>query len=302
MSKSTVFFKISDIIFHLPRNYHRYKEVKIEKNFVYDDRYGKYTRADLMYVDGDTPRPVFVYVHGGGFVKGDKRHRSTICQFFATKGYFVYNINYRLAPQYVYPAGTADVVNAANALLSLKDKYNLDLDNITISGDSAGGYYALAAVICSLNKQYADGVGAPQCKVKFSRFVGFCGAYDLEKVITKKTPLDVAVDVAHCLIGEKISGVEDLKKNALYPYINLIDYADGKLPECFLMYSTHDDFCGGQAETLRDKLRSLGVKVEEYAATGEKEGHCFHLLPYKPGSKKCMAAVGSYLEKAAKRQ
>ena len=49
MRKSRIFFKISDLIFHYPRNYKRYPSVTRINNLVYDDRFGNYTKADIYF-------------------------------------------------------------------------------------------------------------------------------------------------------------------------------------------------------------------------------------------------------------
>ncbi|NCC88612.1 MAG: alpha/beta hydrolase, partial [Clostridia bacterium] len=142
MHISRIFFKMSDLINHPLRNYKRDAAVKVERDLVFDGRFGKFTKADVYYIKGDAPRPVFVNVHGGGYVCGDKRYRSGIARLIAARGWFVINVNYRLAPKYKYPASTEDVINSLNFVNTLKDKYHLDLDKIVLSGDSAGGYYA----------------------------------------------------------------------------------------------------------------------------------------------------------------
>ena len=47
MNKACVFFKLSDLIMHYPRNYKKYPDIKRIKNFVYDESIGNYGKADL---------------------------------------------------------------------------------------------------------------------------------------------------------------------------------------------------------------------------------------------------------------
>ena len=126
MRKSRIFFKISDLIFHYPRNYKRYPSVTRINNLVYDDRFGNYTKADI-YFNKELKQgafPVFVNIHGGGFVRGDKRHRSAFAPILPiTAGLFITStIALRRLP---LPAGIEDTINALNYLHTLAENMTL---------------------------------------------------------------------------------------------------------------------------------------------------------------------------------
>lgn len=297
MNKACVFFKISDLVMHYPRNYKKYPDVTRVKNFVYDEKFGNFTRADLLYLTNQTSkRPIVVNVHGGGFVKGDKRHRRAICSEYARLGYFVYNVNYRTAPDYPLPNGCYDVVNAINKLPSLADEYSLDLNKIVFTGDSAGAFYAASAVLACVSEEYRKLLGVAEPLVKPTAFMGFCGAYRLGDILKRKTPLNIAASIADALMGEKCD-IKVVDKHPNFVYTDLIPYVNETFPKSLLVYSTHDDFCGGQGELMREKLISSGVSVETFVATGEKDIHCFHLLPKHKTTPACMEKVRDYLKK-----
>lgn len=279
MNKACIFFKGSDIVMHFPRNYKRYPEISRVKGYTYREGFGSYTQADFYYMEGIERYPVLVNVHGGGFVKGGKQYRKSISCEFAKEGFFVYNINYRLAPPYAFPAGCEDVVCALNRLPELAKTYPLDLNNVTLTGDSAGGFYALSAIVSAINDSYRTELGLPEVKVTPTAFMGFCGAYRLGDLLLKKTPFDLSLDIASALFGKKIKSTEDVVGDPMMKYVDLIAFVNEKMPKSFLLYSTHDDFCGGQGEALRDKLLSLNVPVTSCECAGENDFHCFHLLP-----------------------
>ena len=297
MNKACVFFKISDITRHIPRNYKRYPDVVKEKNFVYDEGYGNYTRADLFYPKNrNGTLPVIVNVHGGGFVKGGKVHRTALCSLFATEGYFVYNVNYRLAPQYPFPSAIIDVVHALNKLPDLAEKYDLNLTKVILTGDSAGAFYAAAATLCAVNPDFASKVGV-KSEITPYAYMGFCGAYRLEDLLLMKTPLNVSYDIADALFGGKMHGdAEIIKQKASFPLTDLVAFVNGAFPKSFLLYSKYDTFCGGQGEMLSEKLKSLGVSVTDFIATDKKDGHCFHLFPFHKTTPKAMESVQAFLK------
>ncbi len=86
------------------------------------------------------PRPAIVFVHGGGWTRGDKRTGPFIRYAFdyAAKGYVCVSVNYRLD-------GTKlpcieDVKCAVRWLRAHADKYNIDADRIGAYGNSAGAH------------------------------------------------------------------------------------------------------------------------------------------------------------------
>ncbi len=91
-------------------------------------------------------RPVVVYVHGGGLVRGDKDSpdangliNSNVPIYFAHHGMVGVSINYRLIPNIKYPDGGADVAAAVKWVRANIAQYGGDPDAIFVIGHSAGG-------------------------------------------------------------------------------------------------------------------------------------------------------------------
>ena len=249
MHTSRMLFKCSDLFF-IFRNYTKNKSVICEKNIPYDQRFGKFTCGDIYYAPSKKRGryPIFVNIHGGGFVAGDKKHRRAFAEYIADKGYFVFNVNHRLAPKYPFPAGIEDALNALNFVLTLADKYELDTNKIIISGDSAGAYYAAAALCSIYDKSFQDKLNLPVFNGKIKAFASFCGLFDPLKSMWKKSPLDIAKDVARCLLG---IGVKDDIKD--YPFIK-----DQPFELCQQVMAQElfghrpQTLCGGQGEMLEE--------------------------------------------------
>ena len=68
-------------------------------------RYGdeKWAKYDLHYQDNGRQKPLFIYIHGGGFVSGDKSVCRYYCYEYAQRGYAAMNINYQFAPEAKHP-------------------------------------------------------------------------------------------------------------------------------------------------------------------------------------------------------
>ncbi|MBA4385682.1 MAG: hypothetical protein C0410_13165 [Anaerolinea sp.] len=86
--------------------------------------------------------PVAMYVHGGGWRSGDKTQgiRMQDVEELRKSGFLVVSVNYRLAPEYKFPAMIEDVKCAVRYLRAYSDEYNLDAQHIGVWGSSAGGH------------------------------------------------------------------------------------------------------------------------------------------------------------------
>ncbi len=94
----------------------------------------------------ETPGPLLLYFHGGGFVVGDLNTHDNSCRFLARQaGVRVLAIDYRLAPEHRFPAAADDAVQAFRWVREHSAKLGVDRGRIAVGGDSAGGN--LAAVI-----------------------------------------------------------------------------------------------------------------------------------------------------------
>ncbi|MDQ6684730.1 MAG: alpha/beta hydrolase, partial [Pseudomonadota bacterium] len=93
--------------------------------------------------------PVVAFVHGGAFVRGDKRATTQIYDnvalWFARQGCIGLNVEYRLAPEVVYPAGGEDVTRAVHWLREHAAEFGGDPWRLFLIGHSAGGTHAAAA-------------------------------------------------------------------------------------------------------------------------------------------------------------
>jgi acetyl esterase/lipase len=91
--------------------------------------------------------PAIVYIHGGGFIEGDKQmpgtpFYDTIGRWAAEAGYAGVTMTYRLAPQNTWPAGAEDVASAISWIRENAAQHGIDPDRIAVIGHSAGAAHA----------------------------------------------------------------------------------------------------------------------------------------------------------------
>jgi acetyl esterase/lipase len=92
-------------------------------------------------------QPVLVWVHGGGFVRGDKHHRANIGYWGAREGFVTVLPNYRLAPEHRWPSGAQDVISVWQWLQSHAGRFGGDPSRIVLAGESAGAAHVAAATL-----------------------------------------------------------------------------------------------------------------------------------------------------------
>jgi acetyl esterase len=93
--------------------------------------------------------PAIVYFHGGGWVVGDLDTHDGSCRLLAIEsGCVVISVDYRLAPEHVFPAAVEDCTAAYRWVVESAADLSIDPNAVAVMGDSAGGN--LAAVVAQV--------------------------------------------------------------------------------------------------------------------------------------------------------
>jgi acetyl esterase/lipase len=161
-----------------------------EDSIARDLRYGPHERhlLDLHHPRevGSQSAPILLFVHGGGFVAGDKSlpgrfYYDNIAAWCAGNGMLGANMTYRLAPQHAWPSAAEDVAAAIDWLREHASKHGGDPERIFLMGHSAGAVHAASYVAtralhqaggpaiagCILLSGFYDLVAGPASKAYF---------------------------------------------------------------------------------------------------------------------------------------
>lgn len=95
------------------------------------------------------PLPIVLYVHGGGFRILSKDSHWLMALLFARRGYLVFNVNYRLAPDDKYPAAIEDVCAAYRWVVQNAEAFGGDLGRLVFAGESAGANLVTALTVAT---------------------------------------------------------------------------------------------------------------------------------------------------------
>ncbi len=109
-----------------------------------DLSYGPHERnvLDVYAPTGaDGTQPVLVFVHGGGFVRGDKAGQANVGRWFARHDVVTVVVNYRFAPENTWPSGAEDLRMVLEWISANAAAHKGDPSKVVLSGNSAGAMH-----------------------------------------------------------------------------------------------------------------------------------------------------------------
>ena len=142
-----------------------------------DGRYGPLDAHKVEVIVPDqpaaAPRPVLVFIHGGGWHAGTPGNYRFIGRRFAQEGYVVVTIGYRLGPDGIYPHMLEDSAQALAWVENNVSQHGGDPARVFLMGHSAGAYNAM---MLALERQWLGRAGLPDGFIK--GVIGLSGPYD----------------------------------------------------------------------------------------------------------------------------
>ena len=212
--------------------------------------------------------PLLVYLHGGGWTIGSIHSCARYCgELAATGEVMVLAVEYRLAPEYPYPCGLTDCVEAVEYARAHAKEWGSDPSLVSVGGDSSGGNLALATALRLQQEQKA----VPHSLVLYYPVVS---SWNDQSESWKKyargaaldAPLMDAFNRAYCE-GVKGALQEDAHQNALISPSVATDEALSKLPK-ILLIAAERDILHDQGQQFAERLQTLGVAVERRVLPG----------------------------------
>jgi len=126
----------------------------------------------------DEPAPVLVYIHGGGWVMGDKRQQGIpLMHELVKRGWVCVAVNYRLSPRATWPAHIVDCKRAVAWVRQHIAEYGGDPGFIAVSGGSAGGHLSSLLALTPNEPEWQPGFEDLDTSV--DACLPFYGVYDM---------------------------------------------------------------------------------------------------------------------------
>lgn len=194
--------------------------------------------------------PVVLMVHGGGWSGRDRADMNSTAQKLVKQGYAVFNVSYRFAPQFIYPAQIQDLQLALLWLQNNAIQYQLDLNRINAWGYSSGAHLvALLASVKPGDAQTLD-LSPPLPKIW--------------AVVAGGIPADLS-QYSHSPIVIPFLGVKRDDNPQLYKDASPMTHISADAPPVFLYHGKLDRLVEKeQSINYYNALRQAGVPAELY--------------------------------------
>jgi len=166
-------------------------------------------RLDLVYPPGNKRPPLVVFIHGGGWSIGDKRHAiGAKAGHFLGTGHAFASVNYRLVPNVTVEQQAADIAAAIAKLRTYAMGSNYDGERMVLMGHSAGAH--LAALV-GTDPRYLAAAGVPMGLVKAIVLLDGAG-YDVAQQMARPNPVGAMYEAAF--------GKDPARQKALSPTLH----------------------------------------------------------------------------------
>lgn len=202
--------------------------------------------------------PVIVWIHGGGWISGNKGQIANYCKILASKGYVTVSIDYSIAPGANYPTPLRQINKALAFLKKNSRKFHLDKNHFVLAGDSGGAHIATQIACMASDSAYAKKIGINPliARSDISGLLLYCGPYDVRKVNLEG---DFGAFLKTVLWS--YSGKKDFLNDEYFKTASVIDYITSDFPPCFISAGNGDPLLS-HSQDLSRKLQKLNVKSD----------------------------------------
>jgi acetyl esterase/lipase len=196
-----------------------------------------------------TSVPALLYVHGGGWTKGDKASGWREIWELVNRGYLVAAVNYRLAPEYKFPAQIEDVKCAVRFLRANAQSYGLESARIGAWGGSAGGHLVSLLGVTDASAGFEGSGGHSDQSSRVQAVVDMFGPSDLTQTFSGANPR-----ILGQVFGARDAGSEILKRASPVTHVSSDD------PPFLILHGEKDRLVPvTQSLKLYDRLRAADV-------------------------------------------
>jgi acetyl esterase/lipase len=217
--------------------------------------------------DNDKPIPTLIYIHGGGWLFGDRTGATPQLLPYFALGWNIVNVDYRMSGQGLAPAAVEDSVCALRWIYRNAKQFHVDISRIVVTGHSAGGHLSLMVGTfdpasgldygCLADAAWGD------VSLKVAAVVNWYGISDVNDLLAGSNRKTYAV----AWLGNQTNRDEIARK------VSPLTYVRPGLPPIITIHGDQDDVVPySQAVRLHQALDNAGVQNELVTIHGGKHG------------------------------
>lgn len=203
-----------------------------------------------------SPDKLTVYLHGGGWVLGNLDTHQQICMDLChLTGSQVLAIDYRLAPEYPFPAALHDCIDAINHITGEQSEPHLNIKTLVLSGDSAGANLAAA---CCLSDEITRGIDG-LAMIYPGLGASAESASFIENEFAPVLPLATLKAFFTAYLGGEPNNITPLNAP-------LTAESFSSIPDCYITAALHDPLCDDAIafdNKMREQDRACQLSIEE---------------------------------------
>ncbi|MCB1062305.1 MAG: alpha/beta hydrolase [Verrucomicrobiae bacterium] len=246
------------------------QELAPKVDVVYGKEDTKAQSLDVYLAKSDTPTPVMIYIHGGGWRAGSKAKIPGFLAQGVAKGWFsVVSVEYRFTDVAPHPAQVNDCVRAVQFVRQHASEWNIDPKRVGVTGGSAGAHLSLWV---ALHDDAADPDAEDPVQRQSSRVscvISFAGPTDWQLLseIEHKHP------AYRQLLGYEPGTPAAEMSAELKKDVSPITFVSKDDPPVLLVHGDADDIVPiRHAQVIDEKLDAAGVPSELFIVEGANHG------------------------------
>ena len=245
--------------------------------------------GEWVTVPESDPNRRMLYVHGGGYVMGSPVTHRRLCEGIARAGgCAVLNLDYRMAPEHVFPAAVDDAMAGLQFMQENGPDGPGAAESVFVGGDSAGGGLMLATLLAAREQ----GVAMPDGGVGISVWSDLAITGESIQTRSGVDPLitddSMVTNMAAMYLGEA-----DAKTPLASPLY--ADYAG--LPPLILQVGDHEVLLSDTTR-VAERARAAGVEVTE--EVWDEMFHVWHAFaPMLPEGQQAIDRIGEFINQHA---
>lgn len=273
------------------------ESVRVVGNLEYSQAYDNSFLDLYLPAQQEGKVPVVVFLHGGGFFKGDKEMAKYFGPALSAGRYAFASLNYTLAPDATIFEQLKQVNEALRFLKEKALEYGLDLTQVNMAGSSAGGFLALQLLSSYFDPAYQQALAlSPVSDIHFASILLYSAVYDLS--VFQEANRNPATNYFLSKIGWGLTGRKNWQEDQeMAKLLNLTYYIADDFPPFFITDGNTRTFLT-QAQAYAHQLTQHAIPNQTlFFSNSKKVKHGYQLQMDTEESRQAVEASLTFLEK-----